>query len=260
MKINTKIIDRYLDNKLIEDHWIYDSIIEGEHLFELPPTEKKDIIIKIYKKLIEVLKNFTPLNREIWQTFFGNIEMGEKTTINLIIGCPDPYDAMVRENEVFIDLFRISTYSDDMNVLENIILNFLTHELAHIIINEYYPRPKSDESLQEYLEYIAFDEGIAHFLAFKENILSVDWLSEEMNRRRRNAYERFLYYFNNGIKENHKEILIKSNAGQYWDKFASIAGLFALLDYYKLNGENIGCFKELFNKGPKELIKVILES
>lgn len=258
MRINTKIIDRYLENKPIEDHWIYDSIIENEHLFELPLTEKNELIIKIYKKLIEVLKSFKPLNKDIWQTFFGDTEVGEKTTINLIIGCPDPYDAMVRKSEVFIDLFRISTYSDDMNVLENIILNFLTHELAHIIINEYYPRPESNESLQECLEYIAFDEGIAHFLAFKENILSVDWYSEEMNTRRTNAYKTFSYYFNDGIKENHKEILIKSNSGAYWDKFASIAGLFALLDYYKLNGENIGCFKEIFNEGPKELSKIIL--
>lgn len=54
----------------------------------------------IYDMVLKSLENFTPLNMELWNQFFGNYStFSENLTTYIIVGSPNPYDAMVREDE-----------------------------------------------------------------------------------------------------------------------------------------------------------------
>ena len=77
-----------------------------------------------------------------------------------------------------------------------------------------------------------------------------------MLERKEQSYSTFLHYIENKDQIT-KEILMKSNLGSYWDKFAAIAGMFAIIDYYNFNHKQISCFKDLFTNGPDLLIDMI---
>ena len=44
------------------------------------------------------------------------------------------------------------------------------------------------------LKQLVFDEGIAHFLSYKEDVLSLDWHTDKMNNRRESVYQKLRYY------------------------------------------------------------------
>ncbi|WP_032121159.1 hypothetical protein [Clostridium amazonitimonense] len=268
MIFNTEILDTYLTEKSLEgmkNHWIFNSIVEGEYLIEEPKDVDEHKLKDVYRILIEKLQNFEPLNKCLWQQFFGNIKVPDTICIYLIVGSPDPYDAMVRKdaegnNCIIIDLVRISSYAEDITKLSDIVSNFITHEMAHILIGDMYPYPSIEASLFDNLKHIVFDEGIAHFLAFKDDVLSFDWYSDEMNIRRKKSYETLVSILKKDSNSDKKQILEKSNSGLFWEKFGSISGLFAIVDYYNCNNKDIKVFKHIFEKGPDLLIAFILNS
>lgn len=258
MIINTEIIDTYLAEKSLDkvkNHWIFDSIVYGKHLIEEPKDVDEHKLNEVYNIIIEKLKNFVPLNENLWHEFFGNMKIPDKLYVYLVVGSPKPYDTMVRDDKdgnscIIIDLVRISSYSDDISKISDIVSNFVTHEISHLLINNVYPYEDS-------LEYIVFDEGIAHLLSFKKDVLSIDWYSDEMNVRRKSAYKNLINALDKISDDNKDKILEDSNSGLYWNKFGAISGLFALIDYYNYNGKNIRAFEYIFKEGPDALIKFI---
>lgn len=268
MIINTEIIDTYFTENSLEvmkNHWIFNSIVEGEYLFEEPKNVDVHKLRDIYRILVKKLQNFEPLNKYLWQQFFGNMMVSDIMLIYLVVGSPKPYDAMVRRdaegNEcIIIDLIRISSYSDDIGKLSGIVSNFVTHEMAHIYIHKAYPYPTIEDTIFDNLKYIVFDEGIAHFLAFKEDVLSIDWYSDEMRKRRKKSYETLASIIKKDSIEDKEQILEKANSGLFWEKFGAISGLFAIVDYYNSNTKDIKELNTIFEKGPDLLIDFILNS
>jgi len=104
----------------------------------------------------------------------------DKMNVLLVVGCPDPYDAMVRNYEnkqyVVLDLIQFTKYVDLGYDVEQIIKQLITHEIAHICIHKKYPVPTS-QNYQELLKHITFDEGFAHILSFSDNIETYDFTS-----------------------------------------------------------------------------------
>lgn len=268
MIVNTEILEAYLTEKSLEgikDHWIFNSIVEGQHLMEEPKDFDEHKLRDVYKLLVDKLKNFEPLNKCLWQQFFGDMQLPDTICVYLIVGSPDPYDAMVREdpesnNCIILDLIRVSSYSEDICKLSEIVSSFVTHEISHILTNNIYHYQAAEDSLFDNLKHIVFDEGIAHFLSFKENILSIDWYSDEMNIRRKNSYRTLYNALKNDSDVNKNQLLEKSNSGLFWEKFGAISGLFGIIDYYYLKGKDIKIFKYLFEKGPDLLIDFILNN
>jgi len=113
-------------------------------------------------------------------------------------------------------------------------------------------------SIFDNLKQIVFDEGIAHFLSFKENVLSIDWYSDEMNIKRRNSYKSLLDALKNDSSDNRNQILEKSNSGLFWEKFGAISGFFAIIDYYNYNAKDIKTFEYIFENGPNMLMNFIM--
>ncbi|WP_160678236.1 hypothetical protein [Clostridium sp. C8-1-8] len=266
MIIDTKIIDVYLKEKSlnsIKDHWIFTSIVEGKYLMDDLGNTNIDKLRYVYDTVLEKIKNFKPLNHLLWKEFFQDACIPQSTHIYLIVGSPYPFDAMVRKsplggNVIILDLNRISGYTDDINKLSEIVISFLTHEISHIITNEIYPVPCKDASTIDILKHVIFDEGIAHFLAFKEGVLTLNWYSSDMILHRKNSYATLISELNTNNDAYKESIIERAKSGLFWDKFGAISGLFAIIDYYNDTNKDITSFRSLFEKGPDFLFDFII--
>lgn len=265
MKIDKSLIEEYLDKKSAQEfknHWIFSSIEPGKYLFEEPDIKDYDKIKKVYKMLSERLSEFKPDNIDLWGNFFGNTDIPDDIKVYIIVGSPEPYDALcLKDHEgnycIVLDLVRIGSYSDDMGRILNVISSLITHETAHFVLLKTYREPPVSASLYNKLSFLVFNEGIAHLLGYCEDVLAVDWYSKEMRERREKAYSVLLTELNNPDNEDEASILEKADSGRYWDKFGSIAGLFAIVDYYNLHNKSLSCFGEIFRGGPQLLMQVI---
>jgi len=252
---NFEIIETYLETGTIPPHPIFQLIQEG-----CQPTVDQalplDILRELYKETKKNLEPFKPLNEELWIRIFGPTAIPETVTVWLIVGAPAGCEAVVRIDEsghrnLIVDLSQICTYSNLVARLLYIVFDFLTHELAHVMIGQKY-RYQSTMSREQLLRQLAFDEGIAHFLSFEEDVLGVDWDSQLMQDRKRAAFEKF-HYFLDHAKELTFQDLKRANTGAFWDKFASIAGMFAVVEYC----QNEGNLEKLLSDGPKFLTEFI---
>ncbi|WP_425449263.1 hypothetical protein [Dethiothermospora halolimnae] len=258
MGIDAKIIDSYLEEKSLDkvkNHWIFHSISPSKYLFEEPLLEDYGLIKNTYKQIKKAFKTFKPLNLKLWESIFGQYEGIPKTvSIYLVVGCPDPYDAMIREDNngnlsMIFDLAILSKYTKEPSKVYELILQMITHELTHVYINNDYKDKTKNLSVHEKMKYIMFDEGFAHFLSYKKEVLTIDWEDENLIRKKKKAYSTLDYEMNNFIGENEKDLLERSNSGPYWDKFGALSGLFIIADYYISHDKDYKSIGELYKKG-----------
>jgi len=252
---NAEIIETYLQTGEIPDHPIFQLIREGcqPHVGETLPI---NILTELYKETMRNLEPFQPLNEDLWIRIFGPTDIPDTVTVWLIVGAPKGAEAVVRMDEsgnkhLIVDLGQICTYSNLVPRLLNIVFDFLTHELAHVMVGLKYKYTTSMPR-EQLLKQLAFDEGIAHFLSFEEDVLDVNWDSEEMQHRKQTAFEKY-HHFMQHAKELTFQDLKNANTGAFWDKFASIAGMFAMVEYC----QNDGNLENLLSDGPKFLTEFI---
>lgn len=255
MQRNYELIDIYLQTGEVPDHWIYQLIQEGCRPAVVEPLPI-DTLSELYAETKAKLEPFEPLNEDLWIRIFGPTAIPDTVTVWLLVGAPKGLEAVVRLDEsgnkhLIVDLGQICTYSDSVPRLLNIVFDFFTHELAHVLVGQKY-KYTTTMSREQLLKQLAFDEGIAHFLSFEEDVLEVDWNSEDMQARKKAAFQRFHFFMENA-KELTFQDLKRANTGDFWDKFASIAGMFALVDYC----QNEGNLEHLLSDGPKFLVEFI---
>ena len=262
LNINSEIIEEYLKTGNLDNaknHWIYKIIVPGENKFETPDDVCLKACTELFESTRKKLLDFKPLNKDLWIKIFGPTQIPDTISVYLIVGAPKGYEAIVRKDSegnryIIIDLAQICTYSDDINRLDFIIFDFITHEVAHALISMKYPYHEKLTKLQ-LLKQLIFDEGIAHFLSYQEDVLALDWHTDEMNKRKEAAYKKVSYYLNH-IEEFSLEKLKQANSGSFWDKFASIAGMFAMVEYT----ENGGSLETLLSDGPEIFIEYIIKN
>lgn len=152
-------------------------------------------------------------------------------TVLLLVGCPNPYDAMVREHNgkeyIIFDLIRFGNYEMQGCDIEQLIRQLITHETSHLCLHKKYPVPTADSYLEQ-LKYITFDEGFAHLLAYQDNVKDSDH-SAIINEHYEDAYGKLQEAMKQTDPQRQKELLEQSNSGSYWSKFASISGKLFLL-------------------------------
>jgi hypothetical protein len=253
MFIDDQVVIRFLDEGFrngIKDHWVFHAIEEGKYLFETPNYEKqKDVkaILWLFKK---ILSDFTPLNKGIFSSLYPEWETIIKNmNILLIVGCPNPYDAMVREKDgrkfIIFDLIRFCHYQELGYDIEGLIRQLITHEISHLCLQEKYPSPKSN-NFTDQLKFITFDEGFAHLLAFKDKIETFDFSTISKDHYE-NAFLKLAEALDEKDPLKQKELLNHSNSGPYWDKFAAISGKIFL-------GNHVKEIKKLYDNGIDYLI------
>ena len=152
MFVDDRIVLKYLcndDENDIKNHWIFHRIEKGKYLYEAPNAEKQDDVNKIRLYVKDTLSDFSPLNKNIYSALYPDW----KTIINdmnvlLVVGCPEPYDAMAMEYNgkqyIIFDLIRFSDYKDSGYDIELLVKQLITHETSHLCLHKKYPVPVSD--------------------------------------------------------------------------------------------------------------------
>lgn len=250
MNIDDSIIKRYLEDKNdYANHWLFNSILDnGEFTFDKPNIENKDKVRAIYKKIYDSLNNFTPYNVEIFSKLFPRWqELIYSVNILLAVGCPAPYDAMVRKYDgkeyVIFDLIRLMSYEKESNDIVSLIRSMITHEFAHICIHDDYP--VIDNNYEDKLKYITFDEGFAHLLAFNDNINTYNF-DEMIKPHYPTAFNALQIALSETDILKQKKYLEKANCGSYWSKFAAISGKLYL-------ASNINYLYDIYDSGPYDM-------
>lgn len=254
MNIDTTIVNDYLSGGCqYKSHWIFKSIDEDKgFLFESPLVTKMQVVQNGMNDVLSSLKEFCPYNLGLFKRLFPKWkELCDTVNIILTVGCPAPYDAMVREHDgeefIILDLIRLLEYKADIGML---MTPFLTHELTHICIHADYPDVPAGADYCNRLKYITFDEGFAHLLAYRDNIENIDFSSLVKEH-----YQKAFYKLKEAISERESEkqkaYLEESNAGDYWNKYGAICGKL----YLAMTLDNL---EMVYKAGPDKLYDSII--
>lgn len=245
MFIDDHIVLNYLKGDIIENHWIFYNVEKGKYLFESPDPAKHDDVNDLLLYFKDVLSHFNPLNENIYSILYPKW----KTRINsmnvlLSVGNPKPYDALVREYDdqlyLVFDLIRFCDYKDSGHNIDLLIKQLITHETSHLCLRKKYPGPTSNGFVDR-LKYTIFDEGFAHLLAFKDNVAGFDF-SGIMKKYYDDSLTKLKEAMVETDPQRQKDLLLRSNSGNYWSKFAAIGGKLFLASHM----EEI---QELYNNG-----------
>ena len=232
MEIDDSIVQAYLRGDPTEayhDSWIYCSFGRGQ-LFEKPDPQKCGWVADLCAKLQQQILDYVPRNDSVVRSLFPNFDaVARDYTIMLVVGFPDPYDAMVVENAgreyMVFDLVQFGPESLDE---EYSCHRVLTHELIHICLHRIFPKPTQLTYVGE-LDYTAFDEGFAHALTYPD-----DWESFQFDDflvgKYEAAKERLAHALRETVAAKQHEYLISSDTGDYWDKYASMSGKLFLIN------------------------------
>lgn len=182
MKLDREIVDRFLAGQEIADSWIFSQIEEGKHCFDLSDAVGKEGEIReITRRVSNFVNDFVPENEEVYRQLFPDYPTQlQQVQVCLTVGCPNPYDAMVRQREeggvkqevIVFDMVRFLAYGE--RALE-LISRLVTHETAHILMHKRWPVLAQEVPYRRQLQSFCFDEGFAHLLACGEKIASFDF-------------------------------------------------------------------------------------
>ncbi len=235
MKIDDSIVLGYLQGSDdYEKHWLFYQISEnGEYTFERPDPMQREMVEKALRETKQELTNFKPYNRELFSELFpGWKDVIRDANVILSVGCPKPYDALLRRYDgkdyMIFDLIRFMEYQKAGKDMASMIRGLLTHEVTHSCIHADYPEHAM--TYQDKLEYIVFDEGFAHILSFTEDVKQYNF-KPVIQRYYEGARKQLKEAFLETDSQKKEEYLELSNCGAYWDKFAAISGKLYLADH-----------------------------
>lgn len=234
MHIDDSIVQAYLRDEPADryrDHWLFYAIQEGRHLFDPPPARLREAIAATLADLSALLSRFQPWNADMVHALWPHFPaVQEEAHILLSVGCPEPYDAMVRRHHdqeyIIFDLVRFHGYAEKGHDLRQLISKLLTHELVHLCIHQDYPPPQQD--YHRLLDYLVFDEGFAHCMAYQpQNHYGV--LSAELRHYQAESLVALAKAVSETDPDRQEQLLEEADSGPYWQKFGAIAGKLYLL-------------------------------
>lgn len=231
MIIDAHILTDYIEGKDLsryQDDWIY-NCFGSQSVFEVPDLKNREWVAKLYVKIRNQIENFTPSNQKIVRRIFTQFDrIAGNYTLIMAVGFPAPYDAMVMEhNGKAYMVFDLIQFREDSLREDYSCHGILTHELIHLCLREDYPEAKEMSYIED-LNYTAFNEGFAHALSYRENIDDLVFdgnLEEKFNT----AKQTLRAALEETDEQKQKMYSRMADTGNYWDKFASIAGMLYLL-------------------------------
>jgi hypothetical protein len=253
MKVDDSIIQKYLSGQepaSYSDCWVYSALGRG-NVFETPKSSDREWVSQLCEKLKNQILNFIPRNIKLVKQLFPNFDDVEKEyTVMLVVGFPDPYDAMVLEYDgteyMVFDLIQFGKEALNENYSCH---RVLTHELIHACLHQKYPCNKNMSYVDD-LNYAAFDEGFAHALSYPEDIFSFEF-DEFLQEKYNAAKEKLKQAITETDPLKMEQYRISADTGDYWNKFASISGKLYLLQHL----DNIF---ELYQSGWRDFSNKIL--
>ena len=205
---------------------------------------KRDEIIKrgkeikhlaVFGKLLEEFNNNgDSLISEIFSPLFAEKEF--EISVIATHGVPEPYDAWTAEfkgKQSFFLNMDLWTEED----LRKSGLAVIKHEAVHILLEELLQKPDKTKPT-EILKRILIDEGIAHFIGCPFDRMTIFENYKNKREMAESNLKMAVEKLSNsrlGKKET-EELLNKADSGKYWDKYASIAGMFRVAKIYSTKG------------------------
>ncbi|MCL2168423.1 MAG: hypothetical protein FWB74_00185 [Defluviitaleaceae bacterium] len=247
MRIDISIVDAYVSGKPSGEysgHWIYGRVEHGKNLFQETGVHRRAEIELCLRQTLDACRDFNFRNEELICGIFGDTSsVKDSANVLFVVGVPAMYDAMVREMDgALYIIFNIESFADYVAIghcLKEIISNFLTHELIHVMIDAKYP--SGNQSYTEQLDYISFNEGFAHLLSYKENIESFK-PNGEYKQRYETARHKLAAALDETDPKLQQELLARANSGRFWDKFGAIASMLYLM-------KHMDFLKDIFEQG-----------
>lgn len=263
MNIDTTIVDAYLkseDMHTFSSTWLYASKMEHgeENLFQLPPEidAKRETVSRIKSEIISHASTFTPCNARIWDALFDNWRSFlNDTTLDLIVGYPDPYDATVRQApdgkyHMIFDLLCWEKYVG-LLPLSALSQNLLTHELFHVMVENRFRDIEAAQAQGTYIERldaITFNEGFAHLVSYsQQEIDTVPWNGEDLTEVYNRSAVKMKAALQESSHEKQKQYLHEADCGKYYEKYAAMCGMIYLGQQWQAGG--IARLRELFYQG-----------
>ncbi len=234
MVIDDGIVRRYLAGESLDadrEHWIYRA--EGpESLFSAPDPENTHWVAKLHDKLIEQIYAYVPRNHAAAKAIFPFFdEVASDFTIMLVVGFPDPYEAMMLESPdgESVMVFDLIQFGEESLEEDYSCHRVLTHELIHMCLHRDYPQPKNPTYRAD-MDYLVFDEGFAHALTYPADIGSFQF-DAALEDRFRTARETLRSALAETDPDRQRELRTAADTGRYWNKFGAIAGKLFLLKH-----------------------------
>ena len=251
--IDDTIVKKYLSGQSPEsysDCWIYYAFDRG-CLFETPNSSNCEWVAELCGKLKSQINSFILRNYDLVQKLFPCFDdVANEYTIMLVVGFPDPYDAMVMShNGTEYMVFDLIQFGRDSLEEDYSCHRVLTHELIHMCLHKKYPVPENS-LYHEILDYTAFDEGFAHALTYPENIYNFQF--DDCHKiKYGKAKDKLKIAWEETDTKKQKEYSVSADTGDYWEKFASISGKLYLL-------KNIDNIYEIYNNGWNGFVNKII--
>ena len=102
MLIDSSIAQAYIESSCVDAFrasWLFEhtsvSSDLGRNAFTPPPEDLalRETVRKLERRICEAAAHFVPVNRPIWDALFPDWE-AVQPTLDLIVGYPEPYDAV----------------------------------------------------------------------------------------------------------------------------------------------------------------------
>ena len=165
------------------------------------------------------------------------------------------------ETVVVVNLEIINrTYGDNFTDVVSRLKNVLSHELFHLMINDYKQQKYQisyENNIEERTIFTLFNEGIAHFISDGNTISEYYPINESVRNYEQAAFIKLGdatdTIFNSQINsEDRCRKLRESTFGSYWDKYVSICGLF--MSYHIFQEYGIDGLTECIENVPEYFI------
>lgn len=263
MRINTEIVDAYLKSENMgkfSSMWLYIGRTDQgtKNIFQDPPDNnaKREVVSKIKDEIINHTRAFTPCNAEIWDALFDDWRhFLDDTVLDLIVGCPEPYDAFIIQDpdgkhHMVFDLLCWEKYVGVIS-LSDLSQNLLTHELFHVMVGKHYPDIEAAEDHGAYIDQIdaiTFNEGFAHLVSYnQQEIKTVLWNDKKLNDIYIRSAEKMKSALLEKDPDKQKQYVYEANFGDYYSKYACMCGMIFLGKQWQNGGVHF--LKKLFYQG-----------
>lgn len=236
---------------------VFRQLPESESVFVEPSylPDEKEKVAEVYRVLLETSETFQPLNREVWDALLSSWgEALEHVQTDLVIGFPQPYDAVVmRRDSTYHMVFDLLCWTGYLGKtdLKAVARNLLTHELCHALIGQTVDGIDADLESGSYvdmLDAMMFHEGFAHLVSYNGKELGeVDWEEAKLREVREASRKTLREALSAKGDAERKDYLSRADCGGYYEKFACMAGMLYLAELWRQGGT--AALKECFQAG-----------
>ncbi|MCD8144325.1 MAG: hypothetical protein LUD79_03140 [Oscillospiraceae bacterium] len=255
MIINEEIAVTYLNRQDVNKYcneWYFGETetakVTGGNIFTSPNVDddayKK--VQSVYDAIHATVQNFQPVNVRIWNLLFPSWKKElENTSVDLIVGFPEPNDASVEYDgdgrcHVIFDLVCWAKYIGNCDIAQ-VARNLLSHELCHVLLHSHLAgltEVLEGTDYRETLDAITFDEGFAHLLSYEaKDIDTVDWRSKELLTVFDRSREKLKSALAEQDTTKQGQFMYEAVYGNYYDKFACMCGMLYLASLWLEGGD-----------------------